>query len=296
LLLLIVFFTFLTGYAFLSGKFKNCGCFGDCIPITSKTSFLKDIVLTILILFLFSNRKKIKPFFSGTTTVLSMLVVTILSFGIQWYMLTYLPAFDCLAFKKGTNIPDKMKMPADAIPDSTVITFVYKKGGKEIEFTADKFPSDFNDSTYKFVSRYDKIVRKGKNNEPPIKGFTLSGTTDVDSTQIVLSQPYAILLFCQDFSVPVSRWKDIFSKLYAEAKIKNIPAYIVTTSLTDASKTLAGTSFAGIPVFKCDFTAIRTAARTNPCLYLLKEGTIVGKWSYKRIISAMNKLPATSNK
>ena len=43
LLLLIIFFTFLTGYAYLSGKFKNCGCFGDCIPITSYTSFVKEI-------------------------------------------------------------------------------------------------------------------------------------------------------------------------------------------------------------------------------------------------------------
>ena len=56
LLLLIVFFTFLTGYAFLSGKFKNCGCFGDCLPITPLTSFLKDVVLTILIFFLFYHR------------------------------------------------------------------------------------------------------------------------------------------------------------------------------------------------------------------------------------------------
>src|SRR5215510_15245191 len=53
LLLLIIFFTFLTGYAFLSGKFKNCGCFGDCLPITPKASFLKDVLLTILISFLF---------------------------------------------------------------------------------------------------------------------------------------------------------------------------------------------------------------------------------------------------
>jgi uncharacterized membrane protein YphA (DoxX/SURF4 family) len=40
LLVLIVFFTFLTGYAYLSGKFTNCGCFGDCLPITPFTSFL----------------------------------------------------------------------------------------------------------------------------------------------------------------------------------------------------------------------------------------------------------------
>ncbi len=65
LLLLIIFFTFLTGYAYLSGKFKNCGCFGDCIPITPLTSFLKDIILTVLILFLFANRKKISPLFSS---------------------------------------------------------------------------------------------------------------------------------------------------------------------------------------------------------------------------------------
>ena len=293
LLLLIIFFTFLTGYAFLSGKFKNCGCFGDCIPITSKTSFLKDLVLTVLILFLFSNRKKIQPVFSSRITLLSMLGVTILSFGIQWYMLNYLPVIDCLAYKKGNNISEKMKMPADAVPDSIVITFVYKKNAKEIEFTADKFPDDF-DSTYQFVKRYDKIIRKGKNNEPPIKGFVLIGTTGEDSTQIVLNQPYAILLFCQDFSVPVSRWKNDFSKLYAEIKRRNIPAYLITTNLDEASKAIAGTSFADIPVFSCDFTAIRTAARTNPCLYLLKQGTIIDKWSYKRMTNVISKLPATS--
>src|SRR5690242_13873986 len=40
LLLLIVFFTFLTGYTYVTGMPKNCGCFGDCLPISSKTSFL----------------------------------------------------------------------------------------------------------------------------------------------------------------------------------------------------------------------------------------------------------------
>ena len=47
LLVLIVFFSFLTGYALFSGKIKTCGCFGDCIPLTPKTSFIKDILLLI---------------------------------------------------------------------------------------------------------------------------------------------------------------------------------------------------------------------------------------------------------
>ena len=62
LLVLIVFFSFLTGYALFSGKIKTCGCFGDCIPLTPKTSFIKDIVLLFSIVILLINHKKVYSF------------------------------------------------------------------------------------------------------------------------------------------------------------------------------------------------------------------------------------------
>ncbi|MDP9230969.1 MAG: DoxX family protein, partial [Bacteroidota bacterium] len=287
LLLLIIFFTFLTGFAYLSGKFKNCGCFGDCIPITPLASFLKDILLMVLIGFLFFNRQKIKPVFSNSVTFISMLAATVLSFGLQWYVLNYLPIVDCLPFKKGNNIMEKMKIPAGAVPDSFAIMFVYEKNGKQFEFSPSELPADL--ATYKFVNRKDKLIRKG-NAEPPIKGFSLSGQSNIDSTQIVLTQPYSILFFCENFNTPVSNWKNDFEKLYTEAKQKNISVYIVTTTLDEANKVLTATPFSGIPVFKCDYTAIRTAARTNPCLYLLKQGTIVNKWSYKNLEAATHNI------
>jgi len=291
LLLLILFFTFLTGYAFYSGKFTDCGCFGDCLPISPKTSFLKDIALTLLIVFLFAYRKNIRPYFSGRTNFGVMATTTVLSFGLQWYVLSYLPLVDCLPFKKGNNIPEKMKMPVNARPDSTVITFVYEKEGKKLEFTADKFPSDFKVPPYKFITRYDKIVRKGKNNEPPIKGFSLRTQSGADSTDIILSEPYCLLLFCENFSTPVRYWQKEFEKLQEVANRKNIPVYIVTASINEAMIALRKTPFSNIQIFECDFTAIRTAARTNPCLYLVKKGTIVNKWSYKKISNAVRFLP-----
>jgi uncharacterized membrane protein YphA (DoxX/SURF4 family) len=295
LLLLIVFFTFLTAYAYLaknpdgSPKFTNCGCFGDCIPIAPLASFIKDLVLTLLIIFLFIRRKWIRPVLGAKATTITMLLITIASFAIQWYTLTYLPVFDCLPYKKGKNISRQMEKPANAIPDSTVITYVYKKNGKQIEFTASRFPADF-DSSYIFVSRYDKLVRKGKNNTPPITGFVLSGITNEDSTAIVLAQPYAVLLFCKDFSVPVARWQDDLAALYQAAKEKNIPVYAITAQPEQAIAEFSNTPFAGIQVFKSDNTAIRTAARTNPCIYLLKEGTILDKWSYHRAGKATRKV------
>ena len=297
LLLLILFFTFLTGYAFYSGKFTNCGCFGDCIPITPKTSFLKDIALTVLIIFLFKYRKNIRPYFSSTTNFWIMTAVTVFSFGLQWYVLNYLPLLDCLPFKKGNIISEKMKPPPGSVPDSFAIRFVYEKNGKQFEFSPAELPADLN--AYTFKDRVDKLVRKG-NAEPPIKGFSLSGREFIDSTNgkekrndstsIILSQPYCFLLFCKNFSTPVKDWQKDFEELISIASQKGIPAYIVTASLNEAAIALRKTPFSNLQVFECDFTAIRTAARTNPCLYLLKQGTVINKWSYKKISQAKGSL------
>jgi hypothetical protein len=291
LLLLILFFTFLTGYAYLSGKFKNCGCFGDCIPISPLTSFVKDILLTGLILFLFIHRNKIQPVFSKKASNILILLAALFSFGIQWYALHYLPPVDCLPYKKGKNITDQMKIPSGALPDSFAIRFIYEKGGKQYEFAPAELPADL--ASYNYVSRTDKLVRKG-NAEPPIKGFALTGVTDQDSTAAILSQPYAILLFCEDFSTPFSAWKDEFAELYTVARSKNIPVYAITNRFEEAMERFSATSFKDIQVFTCDYTAIRTAARTNPAIYLLQRGTILDKQGYKRIAeikAAVESLP-----
>jgi uncharacterized membrane protein YphA (DoxX/SURF4 family) len=295
LLLLIIFFTFLTGYAYLSGKFKSCGCFGDCIPITAGVSFIKDLILLVLIIFLFIKQNLIKPLLPRGASIGAMIIFTAFAFGIQWYTLNYLPVADCLAFKIGNNIPEKMKIPAGARPDSFAIRFIYEKGGKEFEFSPSQLPADLG--TYTFKSRKDKLIREG-NAEPAIHGFALSGVTNQDSTDYVLTRPQAILLFCEDFSVPVKKWQDGFLKVYESAKAKNIPVFLVTGRPDEAVTVFRNSSCTGMPIFKCDITTIRTAARTNPCIYLLKAGTIEGKWSYKKMTSvenAVKKLPVQNS-
>lgn len=289
LLLLMIFFTILTGYTYKTGAPKNCGCFGDCIKITPEYSFYKDVLLSALILIILFARKYIKPLFAPRLNTGLMILVIIFSFGLQWYALRYLPPVDCLPFKKGNSIPEKMKMPANAVPDSIVMTFVYEKQGQKVEFTADKFPADFNDSLYKFVNRYDKVVRKGKNNEPPIKGFSLtsantvdsSGNTTInDSTAVILSQPNTLLLFSTNLPGNDPGWRNDLLAVYEEANRKGMPLYFVTNNRDSAIMVFSQMGFKNITVLSCDFTAIRTAARANPTLYLLRKGTVAGKWSY----------------
>lgn len=53
LLLMIVFFTFLTFYSAYFNKVTDCGCFGDAIKLTPWESFTKDVILLVFILILF---------------------------------------------------------------------------------------------------------------------------------------------------------------------------------------------------------------------------------------------------
>jgi len=278
LLLLIVFFTFLTGYAFLSGKFKNCGCFGDCLPISPLTSFLKDVLLLILIIFLLYHRRKIKPLFSPRANGAWVFLFTVFSFLFQYYVLEFLPVVDCLPLKKGNRIADQLKPPPGSVTDSFAIRFIYEKNGQRYEFSPTELPADFK--TYKFVERIDKQVRKG-NAEPPLKGFSLKGSTGEDSTDIILNMPKVVLVFITDLSKISEKETGKLAGLARESWRKNVPFYLVTGSVENTIKKFREAGLEGVPVFNFDFTALRTAARSNPTLYLLNQGTVENKWSLR---------------
>lgn len=294
LMVLIVCFTFLTGYTYITGKPANCGCFGDCLPISSGMSFFKDLILFFLIAFMLYTGALIRPLLPPRAGWAAMLLAVVFSFGFQYYTLRHLPVVDCLPFRKGHDIAEKMKRPANAVPDSTVITFVYSKNGQELEFTADQFPADFNATTYQFVRRYDRIVRKGRNNEPPIRGFVLSGESNQDSTAVVLSQPYALLFFAEKPGAAGKNWADRIRPLTEAALQRRIPVYLVTAGLEQARQSLAEQGLSTIQVFKCDFKAIQTAARHPLVGYLLEKGTVTAKYSrpdFSKLLKQLNAWP-----
>lgn len=286
LLLLILFFTFLTAYAYWSGKFKNCGCFGDCLPITPFTSFVKDIGLLLMILFLVWKRNEIRPIFEPRKQIAVLLFSLLFTVALQWYVLAYLPLADCLPFKKNNNIAQQMKIPANAVTDSFAMKFIYEKEGKKFEFAPEELPADL--STYQFIDRKQELVRKG-NAEPPIKGFSLMGLNGQDFTQSVLAEPKTVIVFVLDFE-DTNEWISQFGKLYNESKKRNIPLFVVSSHANKGKIIFAGMGHPDVVFLSSDQTAIRTAARTNPTVYLLQKGTVVEKQSFLKTDYLINKL------
>src|SRR6201996_8619731 len=91
LLLLIIFFAFLTFYSAYFKVVQTCGCFGDAIPLTPWQSFSKDLVLLLLIIVLFVNRRNIHPLFKPKTSDQLLLISAIVAFGLGLYTYNFLP-------------------------------------------------------------------------------------------------------------------------------------------------------------------------------------------------------------
>jgi hypothetical protein len=270
LLGLIVFFSFLTGYALFSGKIKTCGCFGDCIPLTPKTSFIKDIVLLVSIVILLINHKKAK---SNTNKYLGIFVLllatTSVSYG-QYYVLAHLPFIDCLPYKAGNNILDEMKEPEGAIKDSISIQMEFEKDGKAYFFDASHFPENF-DSTYVYKNRKEVVVTKGNGLVPAIVDFEITNLNGIDTTQALFATeiPYVLVLAGKiEADLP---WENLLSSLHKKYKL----VYVVTSDKAGAGQFLPKEN-----ILIGDITMLKTAARVWPSLFIMNGSNIMQKTSY----------------
>ena len=172
------------------------------------------------------------------------------------------------------------KMPANAIPDKYVIGFVYQKNGKKETFSADNLP----DSSWEFVERQQKLVAAGKNNTPLINDFTLTTLSGNDTTEAIFSQAgnYFILYIKDLESLPKKFKQD--QVLAVAATDAAIPFYIVTARREMVNNRYTELQSKGskldVPIFTCDATAIKTAARADMVLYKMKGPVVMNKWGW----------------
>jgi len=274
LLLLTLFFTFLTSYVLFSGKIRACGCFGDCIPLTPVQTFTKDIVLLILVIILIIGIKHIRPVAKPWINSLYLLAAVLLTLFLQWYVLKYLPVVDCLPYKKGNDILRLREMPANAIPDKYDYVFVYEKNGESKEFTTNALP----DSSWTFKERKQTLIQKGSNNIPLINDFSISTIDGADSTAAILSTPGTYhLLFIKE---PLKNTGEWIADLKSFASNRKTRLYVLTSARTAVEKLLSENQIPVDGVFTTDMTAIKTAARANPVIFEMNGPVVQKKWSW----------------
>jgi uncharacterized membrane protein YphA (DoxX/SURF4 family) len=272
LLLLILFFTFLTFYSAYFNKVTDCGCFGDALKLTPWQSFTKDVVLLVFIIIIFINKKHIRRLFGKVPTNIVVYASLVLCCLFGYYVLNHLPAIDFRAYKVGTNIKEGMAVPEGAPKSVYEMVFIYKVNGVEKEFTEkelDKIPANAV-----FVDRKDKMVVEGY--IPPIHDFTIEKDGE-DYTDSVLEQPKLIMLISYDLTKASDEGLAKMEKFSQDAQAKGYMVIGVTASDEDViaqKKKQFGLTF---DYYFCDSTTLKTIERANPSIVVLENGTIVNK-------------------
>lgn len=290
LLLLMIFFTFLTGYAIwyehANHRELKCGCFGDCIPLTAMQSFTKDIILLVLVIILVLGRKHIPSLFRRSVNTSLMILALFFSIFIQWYALEHLPYVDCLPYKVGNNIWQKMQAPPGSVPDQVEYTYTLKnlKTGDTKEMGMEEYANSniWQDSlTWKIEGEpKEKLVKKG-NNTPEIKEFNVSDYDGNDYTETLLKEPgYNFIFFVKDVNKASKRNLDKLRQLFAECEKSNVGFYLLSANSKEVTEQFVKDNKLNIYYFAIDGTVCKTAMRSNPGLMLIKGGTVLGKWSY----------------
>jgi uncharacterized membrane protein YphA (DoxX/SURF4 family) len=283
--LLMVVFTPLTFVLALTNPVSDCGCFGDAVHLTNWQTFFKNVVLVFPTAFLFIKRNEQDSIFKSTSEWKIMMASTLIFLIFIFYNLRYLPVIDFLPYKVGTYIPEKMIVPEGMPVDQYETTFIYEKEGKQQEFTLENYPA--NDTTWTFVDARTKLVSKGY--EPPIHDLTFTNENGEDKTDLILtSQNYTMFMISKKLGeVKEEKIREGLS-FGDELNNLGIDFYLLTSSVSEeVHDYIMPKIFTGIPVFeeKDDFymvdeITLKTMVRSNPGFMLIKDGTVIEKWSW----------------
>jgi uncharacterized membrane protein YphA (DoxX/SURF4 family) len=283
ILILILFFTFLTFYSAYFNKVTECGCFGDAIKLTPWQSFYKNMVLTALILLLVYFRKNLISLFKPGLNIGLMILVFILTLGFGIYSYWFLPVLDFLPYKVGNHIQDFIEIPKGEQGD--VFSVIYTlKNAKTGEIKT------INDQDYiktKIYENPDWVYQKAS--EPvlihsgyqaPARDFKVADSLGKDITQSLLADStYTLWVVEYDLNkTPGDLQKSILNLSRALDK-KGIKTLGLTSVTVSDSRKLIKPYALDFPFYFCDAVPLKSMVRSNPGLVLIHSGTVIAKWS-----------------
>jgi uncharacterized membrane protein YphA (DoxX/SURF4 family) len=268
LLVLLVFFTFLTGYSHFTNAVTDCGCFGDAIKLTPKQSFIKDLVLMVFVLHLFWYRKTYQPSLYTKEGHLVVGVVTILCIAVGIYAIRHLPFIDFRAYRIGNNIPEQMR-PAE----QPIFEYVFERKDNGTEERSQKYLSDTTLYKYKNVVQLNEDKTKAK-----ITDYAVSSPEGEDFTQSTF-EGQKLLFIIYDVNKASTHNIDQIRTL-----IKDLDGKVEMMALT-ASSSGEFDAFRheyqlAVPYYFADATVLKTIIRSNPGITLWKDGTVLGMWHH----------------
>lgn len=268
LLLLMIFFTFLTFYSAYFNKVTDCGCFGDAIKLTPWQSFIKDVILMIPVLHLFWHRKTYISLLRTREGHIVVGAATLLCLILGIYAIRHLPFIDFRAYRIGNHVPTQMQPEEQPVFE---YVFIRKDDGEEIR--SEKYLMDT--TQYKYVS----VVQLNEDKtQAKITDYAVTSIDGEDVTQQTF-EGAKLLFIIYDVSKASVENIDKIVKLSKDLDGK-IDMMVLTASGGNEFEAFRHEHQIAVPYYFADATVLKTIIRSNPGITLWVDGTVKGMWHH----------------
>lgn len=133
----------LTAYIAIADPVSDCGCFGDLWVISNTATFVKNIVLTALIILLIKYNGRVGGLYHPGLQWLVVVGAILFSSTLAFFGYRYQPLVDFRPYLTGSVLAYGHDEEEDAAPGY----YIYEKDGEQKRFTLDNLP----DSTWTYV-------------------------------------------------------------------------------------------------------------------------------------------------
>jgi uncharacterized membrane protein YphA (DoxX/SURF4 family) len=268
ILVLMIFFTFLTGFSAITNAVTDCGCFGDAIKLTPKESFYKDLFLMVFVLHLFWYRKGYQPVLRTREGHAIVIGTTVLCFALGIYAIQHLPFIDFRAYKIGNHIPTQMQPP-----EQPVFEYVFQRKDNGEEVLSEKYLTDTTLYKYLSVRQTNEDRTKAK-----ITDYAVSSPEGEDVTQSTF-EGVKLLFIIYDVSKASVKNIDAIRQLTKDLDGK-VEMMVLTSSSADQFEAFRHEYQLAVPYYLADATVLKTIIRSNPGITLWVDGTVKGMWHH----------------
>lgn len=254
----------LSAYVWIENPVADCGCFGDMIVISNGATFIKNLVVTAMVISLIPYNKRvvglISPYLQWIAAALTMvwvLIVALLGYNVQ-------PLVDFRSWPEGTSLVEEA---GDV--DLSDMGFIYEKDGDRQTFTVDDLP----DSTWTFVGR----VEASAPDAARAKDFVAFDDEGEETADFISEEGQQILVLIPDLTKVDIAFTPWLNRLWDMLEKSGGTMTAVIATKGEWLNFWRDISLAEYPIYKADPTVIKELARGDMALVYLKDGVIQWK-------------------
>lgn len=270
-------FTLLTLALVIFNPEMDCGCFGEAIHLTHMETFIKNIILCVLLASASFPLNNIGEPLKKKYVSFGLVSVSVVLFSI--YSLLYIPIIDFTEFRQTAQL-QAADSYADIEGEQYEAVFIYEKDGQQESFDLEHLP----DSTWNFV-RTETVLREDFEDNSINLSFYDDEGEYMDRLAAVGN---VMVISVYDPDLKKSRWEET-AQFISRATAAGYTPIVLTASTDEDLDILLGEideesrDIIENCLFYSDYKTLLTMNRSNGGAVWFSDGFLIRKWAQRAL-------------